>query len=189
MNATAPRFHWFLPTGGDSRNLVGGAHGTGIGATGPGHIAAGRPATLEYLTTLARAVDDLGYDAVLTPTGAHCADAWIVTAALIGATTKLKFLVAFRPGLVEPALAAHMAATFHYLSHGRVLLNVVAGSSSAEQRAYGDTADHDTRYTRAAEFLGIVQRLWTGEQFDHHGEFYDLDAAVLREPPDRKSVV
>jgi alkanesulfonate monooxygenase len=182
------RFHWFLPTGGDGRTLASGAHGVGIGAThhsvatatGPGST---REASLEYLTQVAQAADSLGYEAVLTPTGAHCADAWIVTAALIAATRRLKFLVAFRPGLVEPALAAHMAATFQHLSGGRLLLNVVTGSSGAEQRGYGDQADHDSRYTRAEEFLQVVQRLWTGEQFDHHGWFYQLDGAQLREPP------
>jgi alkanesulfonate monooxygenase len=29
----------------------------------------------------------------------------------------------------------------------------------------------------------VVRRLWTGEQFDHHGWFYELDGAQLREPP------
>jgi alkanesulfonate monooxygenase len=188
------RFHWFLPTGGDGRTLSSGVHGLGIGAThtSPATAAgtsaaprpgAGRPASLAYLTQLAQAADSLGYEAVLTPTGAHCADAWIVTAALIAATQRLKFLVAFRPGLVEPALAAHMAATFQQLSGGRLLLNVVTGSSSAEQRSYGDRTDHDGRYHRAEEFLQVVQRLWTGEQFDHHGGFYELDGAQLREPP------
>ena len=186
MTIPAPRFHWFLPTGGDSRSLATGAHGTGIGANGTRSTAdapGNRPATLEYLTALAQAADFLGYEGVLTPTGAHCSDAWIVTAALIAATKRLKFLVAFRPGLVEPALAAHMAATFQQLSGGRLLLNVVTGSSGAEQRAYGDRADHDARYDRAAEFLQVVQRLWTGEQFDHEGSFYDLTGAHLRQPP------
>lgn len=179
--ASPARFHWFLPTGGDGRDLSSGVHGLGIGgATG---ASAARPASLAYLTQLARAADDLGYEAVLTPTGAHCADAWIVTAALIATTKRLKFLVAFRPGLIEPALAAHMAATFQQLSDGRLLLNVVAGSSTAEQRAYGDLTDHDTRYTRAEEFLTVVRRSWTGEVFDHHGYFYELHAAQLRQPP------
>jgi alkanesulfonate monooxygenase len=188
--STGTAFHWFLPTGGDGRSLAGGVHGLGIGG-GPGSpqaranapAAAKRAASLEYLTQLAQAADSLGYEAVLTPTGAHCADAWIVTSALIAVTRRLKFLVAFRPGLVEPALAAHMAATFQQLSGGRLLLNVVTGSSSAEQRGYGDQADHDARYGRAEEFLQVVRRLWTGEQFDHQGAFYRLDGAQLREPP------
>ena len=165
---TAPRFHWFLPTGGDGRSLAAGVHGLGIG--GVSRAAAARPASLDYLTQLAQAADSLGYDAVLTPTGAHCADAWIVTAALIAQTRRLKFLVAFRPGLIEPALAAHMAATFQDISGGRLLLNVVTGSSDAEQRGYGDRAGHDARYARAEEFLEVVRRSWTGETFDHSGQ-------------------
>jgi alkanesulfonate monooxygenase len=108
------RFHWFLPTGGDGRDLASGVHGIGIGgaAGAATRAAAPRPASLAYLTQLAQAADSLGYEAVLTPTGAHCADAWIVTSALIAATLRQKFMVAFRRGLVEPALAAHLAATF-----------------------------------------------------------------------------
>jgi alkanesulfonate monooxygenase len=185
---TSARFHWFLPTGGDGRSLAGGVHGLGIGATHSSSRPAApagdvRPASLAYLTQVAQAVDSLGYEAVLTPTGAHCADAWIVTAALIAATRRLKFLVAFRPGLVEPALAAHMAATFQQLSGGRLLLNVVTGSSSAEQRAYGDQAEHDTRYDRAEEFLQVIRGLWSGDPFEHRGRFYELQGAQLREPP------
>ena len=37
--------HWFLPTNGDSRQLVGGGHGLGTGSAGTI-----RPATIEYLT-------------------------------------------------------------------------------------------------------------------------------------------
>ncbi|MGX7677893.1 LLM class flavin-dependent oxidoreductase [Jatrophihabitans sp. DSM 45814] len=180
-----PVFHWFLPTGGDGRRLGGSVHGLGIGATGAVKAsgAGERPATLDYLSQLVRAADDLGYEAVLTPTGAHCEDAWVVTAALISQTTRLKFLVAFRPGLIEPALAAQMAATFQRLSAGRLLLNVVAGSSDAEQRSFGDALKHDARYARAEEFLDVVRQSWAGSRFDHHGGYYDLDDAQLREPP------
>ncbi|MFD0633350.1 LLM class flavin-dependent oxidoreductase [Catenulispora yoronensis] len=68
------------------------------------------------MTQLAQAADSLGYEGVLTPTGAHCEDAWIVTSALLAATRRLKFLVAFRPGLIAPTLAAQQAATFQRLS-------------------------------------------------------------------------
>jgi alkanesulfonate monooxygenase len=175
----SPVFHWFLPTGGDGRQLGGAVHGLSIGGPGaPTAAGAGeRPASLEYLSQIARAVDQLGYEAVLTPTGSHCEDAWVVTAALIAQTTRLKFLVAFRPGLMEPALAAHMAATFQRLSAGRLLLNVVAGSSDAEQRGFGDPLPHDERYARAQEFLDVVRQSWTGAEFDHHGQYYGLDGA------------
>ena len=72
-------------------------------------------------------------------------------------TERLKFLVAFRPGLLSPTLAAQMAATFQRLSGGRLLLNVVTGGESHEQRAYGDFLDKDARYARADEFLDVVR--------------------------------
>jgi alkanesulfonate monooxygenase len=187
-----PVFHWFLPTGGDDRAVGAGTHGGIIGAqdAAPQPVSAThRPATLDYLTQIARAADQLGYAGVLTPTGVHCEDAWLTTAALIAATRRLRFLVAFRPGLIAPVLAAQMAATFQRLSAGRLLLNVVIGSSAAEQRGYGDALDHDARYERAAEFLDVVRLTWRGERFDHHGPHYDIEGGLLREPPEQAPTV
>ncbi len=181
-----PVFHWFLPTGGDDHAVGAGTHGGIIGAQDTAPLprsATHRAPTLDYLTQIARAADQLGYTGVLTPTGVHCEDAWLTTAALIAETRRLQFLVAFRPGLITPVLAAQMAATFQRLSGGRLLLNVVIGSSAAEQRGYGDPLDHDARYDRAAEFLDVVRFAWTGERFDHHGVHYDVEGGLLREPP------
>ena len=126
-------FHWFLPTNGDSRDIVGGGHGVPVGAAG-----GVRPLTIGYLGQIARSAEQLGFTGALTPTGAWCEDAWISTAMLAEVTERLKFLVAFRPGLVSPTLAAQMASTFQRLSGNRLLLNVVTGGESHEQRGYGD---------------------------------------------------
>ena len=85
-------------------------------------------------------------------------------------TERLKFLVAFRPGLLSPLLAAQMAATFQRHSNGRLLLNVVVGGEPHEQRAYGDYLDKDSRYARAAEFLDVVRALWRGDTVDFTGD-------------------
>src|SRR5580692_4801194 len=139
------RFHWYLPTNGDGRDIVGGGLGVATGATGTI-----RPASLAYLGQIARSAEQLGFEAALTPTGAWCEDAWLTTAMLAQVTERLKFLVAFRPGLVSPTLAAQMAATFQRHSGGRLLLNVVTGGDSDEQRALGDALDKDARYERTA---------------------------------------
>lgn len=171
-------FHWFLPTnGGDGRDVVGGGHGITAGRSG-------RPADVAYLTQVARAAEDNGFAAALTPTGAWCEDAWLTTAMLAQTSQRLKFLVAFRPGLVSPFLAAQMAGTFQNLSGGRLLLNVVTGGESHEQRMYGDYLDKDARYARCDEFLQIVRRLWAGETVDFHGEHLSVDAATLGQIPD-----
>ena len=171
------KFHWFLPTnGGDGRQVVGGGHGVSAGASG-------RPASVSYLGQVARGAEDMGFEAALTPTGAWCDDAWLSTAMLSQVSERLKFLVAFRPGLTAPFLAAQMAGTFQNWSRGRLLLNVVTGGESHEQRMYGDFLDKDGRYERCDEFLEIVRRLWTGETVDFEGKHLSVEAAKLGQIP------
>ncbi|MGZ4494608.1 MAG: LLM class flavin-dependent oxidoreductase [Nocardioides sp.] len=172
------KFHWFLPTnGGDGRHVVSGGHGVDAGT-------AGRPASVPYLGQVARSAEQLGFEAALTPTGAWCEDAWLSTAMLAPLSERLKFLVAFRPGLTSPTLAAQMAATFQNLSGGRLLLNVVGGGESHEQRAYGDFLDKEERYARCGEFLEVVRRLWAGETVDFAGEHVRVEGATLQQLPD-----
>src|SRR3954463_9379297 len=176
--AMSLKFHWFLPTnGGDGRHVVGGGHGIGAGPSG-------RPASVSYLGQIARAAEDVGFEAALTPTGAWCDDAWLSTAMVSQVSERLKFLVAFRPGLTSPFLSAQMAGTFQNLSGGRLLLNVVTGGESHEQRMYGDFLDKDGRYERCEEFLHVVRSLWAGETVTFHGRHYQLEDAVLDQLPD-----
>ncbi|MET9895742.1 LLM class flavin-dependent oxidoreductase [Streptomyces sp. NPDC006465] len=172
-------FHWFLPTNGDSRDVVGGGHGTPATASGRD-----RPPTVAYLSQIARAAEDLGFVGALTPTGAWCEDAWLTTAMVSQHTERLKFLVAFRPGFVSPTLAAQMASTFQRRTGGRLLLNVVTGGESHEQRAYGDFLDKDARYRRTGEFLQIVRDLWDGKTVDLAGEHLRVEDARLAQVPD-----
>ena len=144
-----------------------------------------RPADLRYLKQLANAAEINGFEAVLTPTGLWCEDAWLSTAALIDATETLKFLVAFRPGLTSPTLAAQMAATFQYHSQGRLLVNVVTGGESSEQRAFGDFLSKEARYERCGEFLEVVRSLWTStEPIDFTGSHVRVEQAILGRRPD-----
>ncbi|MBF6150478.1 LLM class flavin-dependent oxidoreductase, partial [Nocardia nova] len=73
-------------------------------------------------------------------------------------------LVALRPGLVSPFLAAQMAGTFQRHSEGRLLLNVVTGGEPHEQRAYGDFLGKDERYERTGDFLHVVRELWQSRE-------------------------
>jgi alkanesulfonate monooxygenase len=77
-----------------------------------------------------------------------------------------------------------MAATFQRHSRGRLLLNVVTGGESTEQRAYGDFLDKEQRYARCDEFLDIVTRLWRGETVTQHGEHLQVEGARLATLPD-----
>lgn len=173
------RLHWFLPTYGDSRLIVGGGHGQPAGKAG-----GDRDASIDYLASIVRAAESFGFTGALIPTGAWCEDAFITAAMLARETTSLAFLVAFRPGLVSPTLSAQMAATFARHAPGRILLNVVVGGESHEQRAFGDHLDKDARYARCDEFLDVVRRLWDGQSVTLDGEHIQVENATLPTLPD-----
>lgn len=90
--------HWFLPTGGDGRTLVDRHAYTDGGITRDRTVSGVRAPDIDYLIQIAKAAEQLGFEAVLTPTGTWCEDAWLTTVALSQHTERLKFLVAFRPG-------------------------------------------------------------------------------------------
>ncbi|MBL0943908.1 MAG: FMNH2-dependent alkanesulfonate monooxygenase [Hydrogenophaga sp.] len=167
------KLFWFIPTHGDSRYL-----GTAEGARALDH---------GYLKQVAQAADNLGYEGVLIPTGRSCEDPWVVAASLLPVTQRLKFLVAVRPGLHQPALAARMAASFDRLSNGRLLINLVTGGDRAELEGDGVFLDHARRYEQSAEFIRIwreiLARSHRGEAFDFEGEHLQVKGAKLLFPP------
>jgi alkanesulfonate monooxygenase len=167
------KVHWFLPTGGDARDVLPAADDP--------HR---RAPTLPYLAQIATACDLLGFDGMLTPCGTGCEDAWLATAALIPLTHRVKFLVAFRPALLTPTLAAQMASTYQRLSNGRLLVNIVTGAEPAELARFGVWEDKDTRYARTGEFVQIMRGAWSGMPFSFDGTHYNVEAATTRQPPD-----
>jgi alkanesulfonate monooxygenase len=167
---------WFIPTHGDSRYL-----GTSEGA---------REVNLDYLRQVAQAADSLGYEGVLIPTGRSCEDPWVAASALLSVTRNLKFLVAVRPGLHQPSLAARMAATFDRLSGGRLLINLVTGGDQTELEGDGVFLDHAARYEQSAEFIRIwrevIARSHDGQAFDYDGKHLSVKGAKLLYPPVQK---
>ena len=160
---------WFLPTHGDGRYL-----GTTEGA---------RAVSLEYLSQIARAADALGYYGVLLPTGRSCEDSWVIASAMVPQTRRLRYLVAVRPGLQEPAMAARMAATLDRISEGRLLINVVTGGDPVELHGDGIFLDHSTRYEVTDEFLTIWRRLMTEPSVDFTGKHLRIEGGKLLFPP------
>ncbi len=170
------RLHWYLPTSGDGRDVVGWVN-SAIATRDP--RPTDRAPDIGYLADVARTAERLGFDAVLTPTGTWCEDPWLVTAALLRETSTLRFIVAFRPDALSPTLAAQMAATYQQISQGRLLLNVVCGSDDDEQRRFGDWLQHDARYERADEFLHVFRGAWSGRPFDFDGQHYRVAGATI----------
>ncbi|RFC61804.1 alkanesulfonate monooxygenase, FMNH(2)-dependent [Fulvimarina endophytica] len=147
---------WSLPTHGDGRYL--------------GSTEGGRAADIDYLGQVARAADQLGYYGVLLPTGRSCEDSWVVASALVPQTKRLRFLVAIRPGLLSPSLAARMTATLDRVSGGRLLINVVTGGDPVENAGDGIFLPHDERYAVTREFLEIYKAELAGETVNYEGK-------------------
>jgi alkanesulfonate monooxygenase len=160
---------WFLPTHGDGRHL-----GTAVG---------GRHVTLGYLRQIAQAADELGYFGVLLPTGRSCEDSWIVASALVPLTERLRYLVAVRPGLQSPAVAARMTATLDRISNGRLLINVVTGGDPGENAGDGIFLSHDERYEVTREFLDVYKELLSGGVVNRKGKHIAIEDGRLLFPP------
>jgi alkanesulfonate monooxygenase len=159
---------WFLPTHGDGRHL-----GTSIG---------GRAVDHAYLAEIAQAADRLGYYGVLIPTGRSCEDSWVVASSLVPLTKQLRYLVAFRPGLLNPSLAARMAATFDRISNGRLLINIVTGGDPSENTGDGIFLSHDERYEITREFLTVWKELMTGAPVNYAGKHLRIEDGQILFP-------
>lgn len=164
---------WFIPTFGDSRYL--------------GSKIESRVSDFDYVKQVAIAADTLGFDGVLVPTGRSCEDPFVVASSLIGVTQRLKFLVALRPGLLQPALAARISSTLDRFSNGRVAFNLVAGGDKAELEGDGLFQDSEERYEAAAEFIDlwkdILKASYEKNVVNFEGKHYKTVNSKLLYPP------
>ncbi|MFF4391817.1 LLM class flavin-dependent oxidoreductase [Streptomyces sp. NBC_00853] len=132
------------------------------------------------IVDFAKEADRLGVDSLLMGISYHMPDPLPMIGALVRETERVKFILAYRPGLVSPTLFAQIVNTVSWMSEGRISLNLVAGISPAEQAYYGDFVAHDGRYARMNEFLEILHRTWRGETpLSYSGEHYRIEEAQL----------
>ena len=175
----APRFDWFIPIDGDGAHI--------------GTLRAERPPTFEYLREVVRTAEELGFYSLLIPTRfanglfeetAPLAETWTTATALAAVTSRIRFLVAVRPGFISTGLFAQMAATLDQISHGRLDLNVVPGGIAGDFERLGETSDHAHRYARAEEFIAALRALWEKPEpvvFD--GRHVKLNGALVSPGP------
>ena len=169
MSNARPTLYWYLPTHGDGLYL----------GTDERH----RPATLWLSQRDRPGRRPARLQGRALPTGTRCEDAWIIAAALIPLTERLRFLVALRPGSGTPALFARHAATLDRISGGRVLVNVVTGADPADLAGDGNTLVHDERYAQTDEFLTIWRRILSGEPADFEGKYLSAHGTDISFPP------
>ncbi|MFI1647242.1 LLM class F420-dependent oxidoreductase [Streptomyces avidinii] len=145
-------------------------------------------ASYETLLTVAKATEDLGFDAFFRsdhylrmgsadglpgPT-----DAWITLAGLARETKRIRLGTLMTAGTFRlPGVLAIQVAQVDQMSGGRVELGLGAGWFEQEHKAYGIPFPAD-RMSRLEEQLAIVTGLWAtepGASFDHAGKHYRVE--------------
>jgi dimethylsulfone monooxygenase len=155
----------------------------------------GMEASWTYTRKLAQRSEQIGYDLSLIAelnlndikgVNAPSLDAWSTSAALAAVTKTLELMVAVRPTFHSPALFAKQAANIDHISEGRLALNVVSSWWEQEARMYGtDFERHDDRYGRTAEWLDVLNGVWSHSTFSHSGKYYRTEGTVLEPKPVR----
>lgn len=133
----------------------------------------------DYLVQFARAHDEAGFDLVLVGYSSSSAEGFLVALHAANHTKQLGYLVAHRPGFVQPTLMARKIATFDHLTHGRLAVHIITGKTDDEQQGDGDFSPKTERYERAAEYLELMKLTWASETpFDFTGKFYRVKGAA-----------
>ncbi len=151
-------------------------------------------ASWDYVSALAQRSEQIGYDLSLVAelnlndikgVDAPSLDAWSTAAALTAVTEKLELMVAVRPTFHLPALLAKTAANIDGIGGGgRLSLNVVSSWWKDEATMYGvGFEQHADRYARTAEWLDVVDGVWSRQRFSYQGTFYAVDETVLEPKP------
>lgn len=159
------------------------------------HVDAGPDlVSADAVADLARAAEDLGFDAVyvtehpfpaddwLAHGGHHALDPLVTLAVAATATSRIGLHThLFVPAYRNPFLAAKGIATLDVLSGGRVVLGVGTGYLAAEFAALG--ASFDDRNDRTDEALLAMRRAWTGESVQGTGPGWHAEGNTMRPRP------
>ncbi len=160
---------WFCPTLGDTSAF--------------GDPSKTVPPSAEMFERVALSAERAGFDFMLVPVTPICWDAWVTAAYLAGRTSKLKYLVATKPGLIHPVAHARMIATFDQITRGRIYLNMIAGLSPQDSRAEGQLTGKEERYDQLLEEVRLMKRLWTEQGVEHTGKYYHVHSPTIVPAP------
>lgn len=160
---------WFCPTLGDT--------------TAFGDPSQSIPQSLDHFERVTLAAEEAGFEYMLIPVSSVCWDAWVVASHLAARTEKMKMLLAVKPGNVHPVVQAKMITTFDQMSKGRIYLNLIAGISEKDAFAEGQLEAKEDRYDQMLEEVELMKRLWTEEDVEHTGKYYQVHGPKIMPKP------
>jgi alkanesulfonate monooxygenase SsuD/methylene tetrahydromethanopterin reductase-like flavin-dependent oxidoreductase (luciferase family) len=111
-------------------------------------------------------------------------DPWVTLGAIATQTTRMRLgtsisAVARR----RPQKLAREAVTVDHLSGGRMVLGVGLGEPPEEYASYGEEPDRRVVASKLDEALEVVDGLWSGEPYSHHGPHYHVEGAQYLPKP------
>lgn len=126
-----------------------------------------------------------GYSGTLIFTGNDTfVEPWVAAQHLVTTTPHLVPLIAVNPVYMHPFTTAKLIASLGYVYGRPVYLNMVTGAALSYLHSLGDQVQHDERYTRLGEYMGIVRGLLTQPRFSFKGRYYQLDQVQLAPRPE-----
>jgi probable F420-dependent oxidoreductase len=113
---------------------------------------------------------------------AHFADPYIALARASGATSTIKLATGIT--LVperNPILLAKEIACLDRFSGGRFLFGIGAGWNREETEIMGGDFDH--RWTQVREAVAVMKELWTKDEAEFHGRYYNFPPVKCNPKP------
>jgi pyrimidine oxygenase len=108
----------------------------------------------------------------------HNLESFTLMAGLAARTERIKLFATCAVLTMPPPITARMAVTVDSISHGRFGVNIVSGWQRREYSQMGlwpGPEHYKKRYAYCAEYVGIMQELWTTGRSDLKGEFFRMD--------------
>lgn len=124
------------------------------------------------MRVFAQAHEHAGFDRILVPASSSSPDTLLTVNYAASVTDRIGFCWPTAPALWRPrwlrassprSTTTPVAVAVHYIT----------GGSDEDQQRDGDFVDHDERYARTDEYLGLLRQVWTADKpFDHEGAYY-----------------
>lgn len=172
------------------------------------HIGLSRPPTPPHPipdvdgAVVARVAEECGFESIfygehpITPVGdpgqsVHSLgvpffqDTLVMLARASAVTSRIKLGAGvFLIPIHQPVMFAKHLASLDFYSGGRLIIGAGVGWSRVEIEVMG--GNFDRRWAQTREAIEVMQRLWTDEVAEYHGEFFDVPPVTLYPKPASK---
>jgi len=110
----------------------------------------------------------------------HSGQAWITMSAIGQKTKRIRMgtTITCPTFRYNPAVVAEAFASLSLLTPGRIFLGIGSGEALNEEAAKGSWPKWAERSARLVEAAEIIRKMWGGQQVDHSGNYYKVNARL-----------